>query len=101
MATQRVEAKTGYGSLASVMDDALEQAQSGKGLSRHATPEPFTDQLVCQIARREGHGYPRGQAMKKIDEAKRLKPKAAVAELLGAINYLAADIIMLQEEMAR
>lgn len=95
----RIEAEPGYAGLAGALDDALEQAQSGKGKERHATPEPFIDQLVCRITRQEGHGYPRGQAVKKIDEAKRLEPRAAIRELLGAINYIAASIVVLREEM--
>lgn len=95
----RVEALPGYTSLAYVLDKALEQAQSGKGSERHAEDDqPFVDQLICRLARTEGHGFTRGQAIKKIDEAKRLDNKAAIRELLGAINYLAADIIVLMDE---
>jgi hypothetical protein len=88
----------GYASLAEVLDMALEQAQSGKGKERHAEKDQaFSNQLICQLTRTEGHGFSRGQAIKKIDEAKRLDAKAAVRELLGAINYIAADIIVLLE----
>ena len=96
---KRLQAKPGYERLAWVLDQALHEAQTGKGRRRHAEKgQAYDDQLACTITRNEGHGFARGQAIKKIDEAKRLKPAAAVAELLGAINYLAADIIVLLEE---
>lgn len=100
--SNRVEPKTGYGDLAMVLDDALEQAQTGKGKQRHTDSiQPFDEQITCSITRREGHAFARGQAIKKIDEAKRLPKRAAEAELLGAINYLAASIIVLREEMGK
>ena len=52
--------------------DAWEQAANGKGKERHQkADEPFEDQPICAFARRVGLGYPLGQAMKKIDEAKK------------------------------
>ena len=42
-----------------------------------------------------------GQAMKKGQEALRLPPGRDVAELLGAINYLAGAVIVLREADAR
>lgn len=95
----RPEVKPGYERLARVFDFALEQAQSGKGKERHAEDaQPYEQQLACSITRAEGHGFTRGQALKKIDEAKRLPREAAINELLGALNYIAADIIVLQDE---
>ena len=41
-----------------------------------------------------GSGFPLGQAGKKMQESQRLPREAAVRELLGAINYIAAQIIM-------
>ena len=96
---KRIKAKPGYERLAWVFDKALEQAQAGKGLERHAQQgQAYEDQLACQITRTEGHGFARGQALKKIDEAKRLPVARAIDELLGAMNYLGADIIVLLEE---
>lgn len=80
--------------------DAWDQAASGKGKERHQKEdESFEDQPICMFARRVGLGYPLGQAMKKIDEAARMEPEAAVRELLGAINYLAAAVIVIREQM--
>lgn len=82
--------------------DAWEQAAKGKGKDRHQKDdEPFEDQPICAFARRVGLGYPLGQAMKKIDEAARMEPEAAVREILGAINYLAAAVIVLREQMEK
>lgn len=96
MKTRR-KVQPGYDRLANVLDMALEQAQSGKGIERHGNGEPFEQQIICRLTRTEGHGFARGQAVKKVDEAKRLSRDAAIRELLGAINYLAADVIVLSE----
>jgi hypothetical protein len=73
-----------------------------KGVERHAlTPEqPFDKQPICDIARQLGLGAPLGQAMKKILESQQLAkfPGRAKAELLGAINYIAAAVIVLEEQ---
>lgn len=98
----RVTALAGYESLARVLDDALEQAQSGKGNERHANGEPFDQQPI--VALNEMLGSTHGclyQACKKAMESRRLKPGAAIRDLLGAINYLAAAIVMLQHEEAK
>lgn len=93
--------KLGYESLAHVLMNALDQAQTGKGKERHAADEPFREQEICANTRAVGLGFPLGQARKKAREAKRLfeidGPDAAVAECLGAINYLAAAIIVMNE----
>ena len=84
------------------LHDAWEQAANGKGKERHQKEdEPFEDQPICMFARRVGLGYPLGQTMKKIDEAARMEPEAAVRELLGAINYLAAAVIVIREQMEK
>ena len=91
-----------YRLLASVLIDALNQAQNGKGKERHACGEPFEQQEICQNTRAVGFGYPLGQARKKAREAKRLLETigkdAAIAECLGAINYLAAAVIVMEEQ---
>lgn len=87
-----------YRSLAEVLGEALSQAEHGKGAERHSFGEPFEDQKICQIARWVGIGAPLGQAIKKAVEAERLPRDAAIQELLGAINYLAAAIIVLKEQ---
>ena len=42
---------------------------------------------------------PRYQAVKKIYESARMDPDRAIKELLGAINYTAAAIILLKEKL--
>jgi hypothetical protein len=89
--------KDGYFPLFDVLRDALDQAQSGKGEERHGNGLPFTEQPALTITRTVGLGFPLGQAMKKIQESQRMDLDAAKLELLGAINYLAAAILFLQE----
>lgn len=88
-----------YQTLHNVLMEALEQAQNGKGKERHAEEgEHFEDQQICEITHRCGMGFPLGQAVKKIQETKKLDTSARrVHELLGAINYLAAAIIVDRE----
>lgn len=93
-----LSAPPGYESLVDVLSRALEHASVGKGQQRHAhKDEAFEDQKICQINRwlrgPEGALF---QAVKKTLEAKRLEGKAAVHELLGAINYLAAAVIVIE-----
>ena len=88
---------TRYARLRAVLDAAFKQASEGKGEERHGDAEPFERQLSCQINRTE-RGYARGQALKKIKEAKRLDPGGAIFELRGAIISLAIEIITLEDE---
>jgi len=88
-----------YWILKDTLARAYDQAKNGKGKERHAKAnEPFENQKVCEITRRVGLGYPLGQAIKKAEEALRLDTQAGVKEILGAINYLAAAIIVMEEE---
>ena len=93
----QLEIPIGYESLGAVLAKAVDQAAHGKGKERHATGEPFDQQPICAIARRVGLGYQLGQAEKKIEESQRLDTDSAIFELLGAINYLAAAVICLEE----
>ena len=89
-----------YDSLYKVLLAAYNQASNGKGKERHQLndDEPFENQKICEISRRLGsNDYNLGQAVKKIYESKRLPKDRAIAELLGAINYIAAGIIILEE----
>ena len=95
-----------YESLEDVLDEALHQAMYGKGQERHANDgESFEEQKICRGARTFGIGAPLFQASKKIDEAHRMATSGAfkngseraVHELLGAINYIAAAVIVLRE----
>ena len=89
-----------YFSLKQVLLGAVEQAESGKGKERHAEEgEPFERQIICEVARRVGLGYPLGQAVKKIYESQRLGGTKGLDELLGAINYVAAAYIVMQEHV--
>ena len=89
-----IDIPEGYESLGLALGEAVAQAARGKGADRHAEKgEPFSDQLIMSIPKRLGEGgecFCLGQAAKKIFESRRLAPARARAELLGAINYLAA-----------
>jgi len=87
----------GYFPLFSVLNDALNEAQVGKGAVRHGNGLSFMDQPALTITRAVGLGFPLGQAMKKIQECQRMDTDAAKRELLGAINYLAAAVLFLDE----
>lgn len=95
---RRLVPSPGYETLASIMDDALAQAQSGKGIERHAgNGEAFVDQQIVQLGEWMGGStaFAVGQACKKSIESTRLPDDRARIELLGAINYLAAAIIVI------
>jgi hypothetical protein len=98
--TVRLAALDGYGTLADVLDRALEQAQGGKGKERHAGKgEAFEDQQIVQLGEWMDSGaFAIGQACKKALESTRLPPECAIAELLGAINYLAAEVIRIERK---
>lgn len=89
-----IDIPEGYESLGLALGEAVAQASRGKGADRHAEKgEPFSDQLIMSIPKRLGPGgecFCLGQALKKIFESRRLAPAPARAELLGAINYIAA-----------
>jgi hypothetical protein len=92
------EVAEGYELLFDVLQEALNQAQFGKGRERHAEGgKGFHEQDICQEARDLGFAYPVGQARKKAKEALRLDPDRAIEDLLGAINYLAAVVIVIKE----
>lgn len=89
----------GYDALAWALAKALDQAQNGKGNQRHRVGDaPFTAQPICSLTRIYGLAYPFGQAAKKTHEVGQLEHKnAKLAEVLGAINYLAAAYIVISE----
>ena len=89
----------GYKDLGMVLHAALDQASAGKGKERHAQGDtPFNRQPIMEIGRMVGHGFNTGQAIKKAQEAMRMEPEAAKRELLGAINYLAAAYLLIEEK---
>jgi hypothetical protein len=88
-----------YSELRRVLELAVHQAASGKGRERHAVEgERFEDQKIVQLGiwmrSAQGQLY---QAAKKATEASRLKPGAARADILGAINYLAAAFLVIEQ----
>jgi len=95
------EADPNYTALASVLADAYAQASSGKGAERHSDGRPFEDQPIMRITDAVGTGFPAGQAIKKIQEAcgcYEEHPERAKADLLGAINYIAALTIHIEDQ---
>ena len=99
--SQRAAVPYLYASLYSVLSDALHQAAAGKGKERHANDDPFERQSICEITRKHGLAFATGQAAKKLEESHRLLQlrgaEAAINEILGAINYAAAAVIVLRE----
>lgn len=89
-----IDIPEGYEALGLALGQAVAQAACGKGSERHAEKgERFSDQLIFEIPRRLGEGgecFCLGQAAKKIFESRRLSRPRARAEILGAVNYLAA-----------
>lgn len=92
-----------YASLQRVLHNAYRQAAVGKGKERHADGEErFEHQQIVEIGKRlQGNAAagPLFQAVKKIYESGRLDADRAIHELLGAINYCAAAIIIRQAEI--
>jgi len=92
----------GYEKLREVLKRAGEQASLGKGKERHSETQgvfrPFHEQPICSIGRMVGTGYNIGQGMKKGHEARELPQERAVDELLGAINYFASAVILMEEQ---
>lgn len=90
----------GYDCLALVLARAFDQAARGKGAQRHAVSKPFDHQPMQKLCELYGVGFALGQAGKKMQEAQRMQPDAAVRELLGAIVYIAGAVIHLEREAA-
>ena len=87
-----------YLRLKAVLEAAFDQAAHGKGQSRHSTGQDFADQPMQAISRLIGshHGLIY-QAVKKAQESTRMESGPAIAELLGAIVYLAGAVIYLED----
>lgn len=100
---KRLDPLPGYELLSAVLDQALAQAQAGKGLERHAVAgERFEDQQIVQLGEwMQSTAFAVGQACKKSIESTRLTPDRARSELLGAINYLAAAVIQIDRAAAK
>jgi hypothetical protein len=88
----------GYEPLAEVLQEALNQSQLGKGKVCHANGLPFLQQPIMQGARESGEGGLVFQSRKKILEAYNCKDDdRAITDMLGAINYIAAQVILRRE----
>lgn len=89
-----------YQSLKDVLAEAVTQASQGKGSERHdPNGEAFEDQQIVQFGEWMGSNHFNvGQACKKSIESCRLPPDRARKELLGAINYLAAAVLVLDRK---
>lgn len=96
-----LDKKDNYFELKRVLEMAYNQAAEGKGKERHANGEKFEDQPIMTIAKGHGLGYQTGQAAKKLQEAHtllKLRGKhAAIQEILGAINYAAAAVLLIEQ----
>lgn len=91
--------KNEYTQLFNILASALDQASEGKGAERHGQDLPFEEQPMQRLIQLYGVGFALGQAAKKSQEALRLPTKERqVAELLGAINYLAGAVIALEKD---
>lgn len=91
----------GYTTLHRELMEAYEQSAFGKGKERHANGRPFDRQPIMEIGRMVGPGYTAGQAQKKAQEALGMLSRgqgiAALAEIHGAIVYLAATAALIRE----
>lgn len=97
-----VRVNQGYDVLASILVEALNQAQQGKGHERHnmGSAIPFERQRMQTVSELIGsvHGMTY-QVCKKVTEGVNLPTlDRQVAEMLGAINYLAGMIIFLRKQ---
>lgn len=93
-------AANGYTALLSVLRQAHDQAAMGKGKERHANDKPFEQQRMLSIARtmKDPAASLAYQVSKKVTEGLQFDdPARTVVELLGAINYLAGMVILVQE----
>ena len=84
-----------YQSLGNILLEAYDQAANGKGKERHADGQKFEEQPIIVLEKLYQSGV-LFQAAKKMHESQRLEKDAAIRELLGAMNYLAARIIYLR-----
>ncbi len=96
--TMPFKVESGYEPLAAVLQAALDQAQNGKGNKCHANGKPFLSQPIMTESRELGAGFVVGQSRKKILESFNCSDHdRAVEDLLGAIVYVAANVILRRE----
>jgi hypothetical protein len=86
-----------YKPLQDVLNQAFDQAATGKGKERHGNGKEFTQQPMFQIADMLGSNhFMIGQAIKKAQESTRMDKDRAIKELLGSIVYLCGAILYLE-----
>jgi len=91
-----------YESLVEVLKMAYERAAVGKGHAHHSRGEPFEEQWICRGTRIFGLGGPLFQIGKKIEQVEKMSnPGEKINELLDVINYSAACVLILLEELAK
>ena len=86
-----------YDMLRGILDEAYEQATGGKGQERHAAGRDFDKQPIISIPTLLGDDEGTAllfQAIKKLEESLRLPPHMKRNERLGAINYIAASMLL-------
>lgn len=97
-----MNAAPGYEPLANALQEALDQAQHGKGKKCHANGKPFMEQPIMTGGRECGPGGLAFQARKKILEALNCTDAdRAIEDFLGAINYTAALVLLRREQCAK
>ena len=90
-----------YRHLVHVLVQAFLQASAGKGKERHVFNDaPFREQQIFEIAEKVGIGFCTGQAVKKLYE-QHASREDKVRDLLGAMVYTSAAVIILQEEIEK
>lgn len=89
-----------YTPLRTVLEQAYNRTAKGKGKERHADQKAFLQQPIFAIPRALGGSQDPllFQAVKKIYESKRLPSPRDEAELLDAIVYLAAAVLLMREK---
>jgi len=93
-----MKTEPGYEPLANVLQEALDQSQLGKGRERHANDKPFLEQPIMTEGRNLGPAGLAFQARKKIREALNCPDdERAIRDLLGAVNYTAAMVLLRRE----
>jgi len=90
----------GYEALTQTLYKAYCRAALTKGKERHANSNPFTQQEICEDLRIFGTHPALFQARKKIKESARLPLEDSINELLDAVVYLCAAVIV-QEELVK
>ena len=92
----------GYEDLLRVLRQAYDQSARGKGRVRHANNKPFARQPIMEHGRIVGPAGTAFQVMKKAGEAmgmsRRDERDKAINEMLGAIVYAAATVLLLEEQ---